>query len=72
MFDEIYWSFIDPNYFGPLASVEARVGLLSEEERRELDDLVGYKMEQTRTQSFEEHYTSDRLVDLYIVWITAL
>lgn len=64
MFDEIYWTFIDPRHFGPFTSIEERVGILTEEERRPLDGLVCSKMEQARERQLDEYYTPDKLVDL--------
>ncbi|RHZ53653.1 phosphotransferase family protein [Aspergillus thermomutatus] len=64
MFDEIYWSFIDPKYFGPFTTIEDRLGLLSAEERAAIDSVVEQKMHQASEGNLVSHYTIDELVDL--------
>lgn len=64
MFDEIYWSFIDPKYFGPFTTIEDRLGLLSPAEREDIDSVVEQKMDQASEGSLVSHYTIDELVDL--------
>ncbi|PYH75858.1 kinase-like protein [Aspergillus uvarum CBS 121591] len=64
MFDEIYWKFIDPRFYGPLTTVNDRLGLLSEEERANVDTIVEQKMLQASEGTFVSHYSIDELVDL--------
>ncbi|RAK71927.1 phosphotransferase family protein [Aspergillus fijiensis CBS 313.89] len=64
MFDEIYWKFIDPRFYGPFTAVEDRLGLLSEEERANIDTIVEQKMLQASEGTFVSHYSIDELVDL--------
>ncbi|EHY60905.1 hypothetical protein ABEF92_005527 [Exophiala dermatitidis] len=64
MFDEIYWTFIDDMYHGPFTSIEDRIGLLSEEERRDLDEFVLAKMKHVAKGPLETYYSVDNLVDL--------
>ncbi|RAL01210.1 phosphotransferase family protein [Aspergillus ibericus CBS 121593] len=63
LFDEIYWTFLDPRYFGP-GSLEDRVALLSAEELVELERLVPVKVQQAREKRLEEHLSFDELVEL--------
>lgn len=64
MFDEIYWGFLDGMYYGPFESIEERVKLLDEQERKELEGIFQVKMEQAREGVLDEHYSTDDLVDL--------
>ncbi|RAH40524.1 phosphotransferase family protein [Aspergillus brunneoviolaceus CBS 621.78] len=64
MFDEIYWKFIDPRFYGPFTAVEDRLGLLSEEERANIDTIIEQKMLQASEGTFVSHYSIDELVDL--------
>lgn len=64
MFDEIYWTFIDKMYYGPLISIEDRLRYLSEGERSNLDEIVRVKMKQAKEGALDEHYTAADLVDL--------
>lgn len=64
MFDEIYWSFIDQRFFGPLTTIDDRLCLLSAEERVDIDTFVEKKMDQTRAGNLDSHYSIDELVDL--------
>ena len=64
MFDEIYWTFIDERYHGPLTSINDRIELLSEEERHTLDELVRVKMEHIAEGPLESYYTVDDLMEL--------
>ncbi|KAJ5123908.1 uncharacterized protein N7515_007733 [Penicillium bovifimosum] len=64
MFDEIYWTFIDPRFFGPFTTIEDRLCLLSEEERENIDTFVEKKMQQASAGNLLSHYSIDELVDL--------
>ncbi|KAL1962373.1 hypothetical protein VTN77DRAFT_9786 [Rasamsonia byssochlamydoides] len=64
MFDEIYWTFIDPKYYGPFTTIEDRLGLLGEEERTNLDDFVQSRMKQAREANLAAHQSIDEMVDL--------
>ena len=64
MFDEIYWTFLDELYYGPLTSIEDRLGLLSDKERLSLDEFVLAKMEHIAEGPLETHYSVDNLVGL--------
>ncbi|EXJ86738.1 hypothetical protein A1O3_03692 [Capronia epimyces CBS 606.96] len=64
MFDEIYWAFLDEMYHGPFTSIEDRIQLLNEEERRSLDEFVRAKVEHIAEGPLETHYSVDNLVDL--------
>lgn len=64
MFNEIYWKFIDPKFFGHFTTVEDRLCLLSAEELLELDIFIGKKMHQAREGILVSHYTVDELADL--------
>ncbi|KAJ9197460.1 hypothetical protein DTO021D3_7943 [Paecilomyces variotii] len=64
MFDEIYWSFIDPMYHGSFTSIEDRLCLLSEDERMNLDDFVQKKLRQASERTLINNFSIDELVDL--------
>jgi aminoglycoside phosphotransferase (APT) family kinase protein len=64
MFDNIYWNFLDKMYHGPFGSIEDRIQLLDEEERKELSGIFQVKVEQARKGILDEHYSTDTLVDL--------
>lgn len=64
MFDDIYWNFLDKLYYGPFKSIEDRIQLLDEEERKELSGIFEVKMKQARQGMLDEHYSTDALVDL--------
>lgn len=68
MFDEIYWTFIDPRYHRPFTAIEDRMALLSEEERMNLDDFVQRKMQQAREGTLIAHHSIDEMVDLWDVF----
>lgn len=63
-FDEVYWTFIDSRYYGPFMPIEERAGLLGEIECQVLGELVGFKVEQAKTQQVARYYTLDKLVNL--------
>lgn len=64
MFDEIYWKFIDPRFYGPLTTIEDRFDLLSAEERANIDTIIENKMQQANEDTLVSHYSIDELVDL--------
>lgn len=63
MFDEIYWEFIDPRYFGLFTTLEKLMGLPSEEERGNTDAFVE-KMQRARECKLVSHYSIEEQVDL--------
>ncbi|OJZ88519.1 hypothetical protein ASPFODRAFT_31498 [Aspergillus luchuensis CBS 106.47] len=66
MFDEIYWEFVDRRFYGDLGSLQDRVRLLSEEQRREMDELVRGKLGRCGRgeDEFEDYYPIDVLLEL--------
>jgi hypothetical protein len=40
MFDEIYWGLMDSRFYGSFTTIEDRLGLLSAEERLNVDAIV--------------------------------
>ncbi|KAI1822499.1 phosphotransferase enzyme family protein [Xylaria intraflava] len=64
MFDEIYWKFIDPKFFGPFTTMEDRLCLLSAAERTDIDAFVEKKMLQASEGSLASYYTVDEIFDL--------
>jgi aminoglycoside phosphotransferase (APT) family kinase protein len=64
MFDEIYWGFIDSRFYGPFTTIEDRLGLLSAEERLNIDAIEESKMRQASEGTLISHYSIDELVDL--------
>ncbi|KAH9904915.1 phosphotransferase enzyme family protein [Xylariomycetidae sp. FL2044] len=64
MFDDIYWTFLDEMFFGPLTSLDDRLSHITEEERQGLDDFVREKMQQAQEESLDEHMTFDEIYDL--------
>lgn len=65
MFDEIYWSFIDPMHHGSFTSIEDRLCLLSEEERMNIDNFIQKKMQQASERNLTNNFSLDELVDLF-------
>ncbi|KAJ8129101.1 hypothetical protein O1611_g4530 [Lasiodiplodia mahajangana] len=63
MFDDIYWTFLDKQYFGTLNSLDDRLPLLTQEERDGLDDFVQMKLQQAEEKKVPEHLSLDALVD---------
>ena len=55
MFDEIYWTFIDPQYHGRFTTLEDRIALLSDGERMNLDAFVQRKMQQAKEETLDSH-----------------
>ncbi|KAL1850623.1 hypothetical protein Plec18170_006908 [Paecilomyces lecythidis] len=64
MFDEIFWSFIDPRYHGSFTSIEDRLCLLSEEDRGNMDSFVQKKMRQANERKLTNNFSLDELLDL--------
>lgn len=64
MFDEIYWKFIDPRFFGHFTTIEDRLCLLSAEECVNIDAFIQKKIHQASEGNLVSHYSVDELVDL--------
>lgn len=64
MFDEIYWKFIDPRFYGSFTTIEDRFDLLSAEEKANIDIIIANKMQQASEGTLVSHYSIDELVDL--------
>ncbi|OAX80133.1 hypothetical protein ACJ72_05540 [Emergomyces africanus] len=64
MFDEIYWTFLDEQYFGPLSSLGDRLSCLTQDERDQMEDFVRAKMEQIGERRLNEHQTFDQVFEL--------
>ncbi|PLB48908.1 phosphotransferase enzyme family protein [Aspergillus steynii IBT 23096] len=63
MFDEIYWKFIDPRFFGHFTTIEDRLDLLSAEERVDVGNFIENKAQQAEG-GLVSYYSIDELVDL--------
>ena len=63
MFDDIYWTFLDHQFFGP-GSLEDRQALLSPEELDALENLVSAKVQQASENVLDTHLSYDEFVDL--------
>lgn len=61
-FDDVYWRFIDPIYFGELVTIGDRIALLSSEEQDSLEDFVRSKMQQVEKRTLDEHRTLDEIL----------
>ncbi|KAL2841688.1 phosphotransferase enzyme family protein [Aspergillus pseudoustus] len=44
LFDAIYWGYLDERFYGPFTTIEDRILLLSEEQRRGVDALIALKL----------------------------
>ncbi|KAL1877813.1 hypothetical protein Plec18167_004782 [Paecilomyces lecythidis] len=55
-FDDIYWKFIDPLYYGERTSIEDRIRLLSKQEQDELAPFVQLKMQQAEDGELDENW----------------
>ncbi|KAM4067317.1 hypothetical protein HRG_001291 [Hirsutella rhossiliensis] len=64
MFDDIYWTFLDEKFYGPLGVLEDRLSLLSDEEKSGLDGFVKSKMQQSSECCLDEHLTLDEVMEL--------
>ncbi|KAF7715890.1 Phosphotransferase enzyme family protein [Penicillium ucsense] len=64
MFDEVYWNFIDPRFFGHSTTIEDRICLLSLEERVNIDIFIEKKMHQASEGKLISYYSIDEIVDL--------
>lgn len=66
MFDEIYWTFIDQQYYGTFTSLDDRIQLLDPEQQSEMNELVKLKTCQCTEgkESFDDHYPIDKLLEL--------
>lgn len=56
-FDDIYWKFIDPKYYGEFTSIQDRITLLSPQEQDDLESFVPLKMQQATEGGLSEHRT---------------
>jgi Phosphotransferase enzyme family len=56
-FDDIYWKFIDPEYYGEFTSIEGRIELLSVQELDQLEKLVSLKAKQAKESGLSEYRT---------------
>ncbi|KAI9833951.1 MAG: hypothetical protein M1819_003460 [Sarea resinae] len=61
-FDEIYWRFMDPQYYGSFQSLEQRIELLSSEERNNLEEFVKMKMMQAEERKLDQYRTLDEVL----------
>lgn len=66
MFDEIYWTFIDPWYYGTFTSLDDRIRLLDQEQQRDMNELVRHKTGRCTqdNESFDDHYPIEKLLEL--------
>lgn len=64
MFDDIYWKFIDPKFFGSFTTIEDRLMLLSLEERENMAGFVEMKLSQAKAGTLVTHYDIDEMWDL--------
>ncbi|KAK8141863.1 hypothetical protein G3M48_009768 [Beauveria asiatica] len=64
LFDEIYWKFLDPKFFGTFENMEQRISLLHPDEQVEMEQLVQEKLRQAEEAKLDEHYTVEQLVEL--------
>lgn len=55
-FDDIYWDFVDPLYYGEFTSIEDRIGLLSKQEQEMIEPFVQLKMKQAEEDELDEHW----------------
>ena len=62
-FDDIYWRFIDPVYYGPFTSIEDRIQLLSQQERDDLEPFVQLKIQQAGEGTVDQHWTVEEMFD---------
>ena len=66
IFDEIYWTFIDQQYYGTFTSLDDRMQLLDQEQQCEMNELVRHKTGQYTEDKeiFDDHYPIDKLLEL--------
>ncbi|KAL3487234.1 phosphotransferase enzyme family protein [Aspergillus germanicus] len=64
LFDEIYWSFLDARYFGPLHSLDDRLSRLSVEELEGMERFVRMKMTHASERRLDEHMAFSDYVEL--------
>ncbi|EFE43333.1 hypothetical protein TRV_01892 [Trichophyton verrucosum HKI 0517] len=62
-FDDIYWKFIHPKYYGDFGSTEDLLKLLNEEDRKKMDDFVQGKMQQMKEGGLDSHRTIEEITD---------
>lgn len=56
-FDDVYWKFVDPVYYGTFTSIEDRIRLLRQKERDDLEPFVQLKVRQAEEATVEQHWT---------------
>lgn len=61
-FDDIYWKFVDPLYYGPFTSIEDRIRLLSQQAQDDLESLVQLKMQQSKEGDLDEHWSLHQMI----------
>ncbi|KAK2812931.1 hypothetical protein FQN50_000952 [Emmonsiellopsis sp. PD_5] len=62
-FDEIYWKFIHPKYYGPDNSVEGALKFLSEEEQNRMEPFVKAKIQQMQEGGLDPHRTLEEMTN---------
>ncbi|KAI0117973.1 phosphotransferase enzyme family protein [Nemania sp. FL0031] len=65
IFDDIYWAFLDKEYFGHLNSLGDRLSLLTQDEQNELDGFVQGKVQQANEKTLPEHLSVDQVVERF-------
>ncbi|RMZ82603.1 hypothetical protein DV738_g1553, partial [Chaetothyriales sp. CBS 135597] len=60
-FDDIYWRFIDPVYYGPFTSIQDRIEFLSQQERDDLAPFVQMKVQQAEKGKLDQHWTLEEM-----------
>lgn len=63
MFDDIYWTFLDEMFFGPLDKLEDRIQFLNEEEKSELSTLYEIKQKQASEGTLDAVYDAGNQLD---------
>ncbi|KAJ0415132.1 phosphotransferase enzyme family protein [Aspergillus carlsbadensis] len=64
LLDEIYWTFLDTRYFGPLRSLDDRLSYLSVDEVEGLDRFVMLKMTHASEGRLDEHMAFNEYAEL--------
>ncbi|KAK2732698.1 hypothetical protein FQN57_002488 [Myotisia sp. PD_48] len=63
-FDDIYWKFIHPKYYGSAQSTTLElIKLLSEEEQASIEPFVEKKMQQMKEKTLDSHRTLQEMTD---------
>ncbi|CAD6454133.1 29effb58-6cc6-4fe2-8117-77e55d72f4ca [Sclerotinia trifoliorum] len=63
MFDDVYWTFLDEMFFGPLDKLEDRIQFLSEDEKNELQTLYEIKQKQANDGILDDVYDAGDQLD---------